>query len=132
MKTIAILLLVCAMLIPVVSAEIPITVTDVGCTYIQWNWTPGVELTDMYIDGQLMCGYETTDPGFLLTDLHVAETHTIQILGGGDAGANTTQTSSITECMSNAGFSAQVDTPFPAELIPIPIVVAILLYRRKC
>jgi hypothetical protein len=73
-------------------AVLQINATNVGTTYIEWTWSTGIELSDMYIDGNVMCGYETTNNTYLLTGLKSNELHSITILNATDSGSNTTRT----------------------------------------
>jgi hypothetical protein len=79
-------------LMQVASAAITITPVDVGCTYIQWDWGSGLTLTEMYFDGNVMCGYDTESSNITFTDLNPGELHTLQLLTAGDSGTNATYT----------------------------------------
>ena len=116
------------------SATIPVTVSSVGCTYIQWNWTPGLDLTDMYIDGNVMCGYETTDPFYLATGLSPGELHNITIYTSGDSGTNLTRTI-ITNCTVPSKpktiYVADNNIPLPQYIPVLAIIAAIFLITRR-
>jgi hypothetical protein len=94
-KTLIPLLALCALvvlLINPVSAQINITPVDIGTTYISWTWNNDLNLTDMYIDGNLMCGYETTAFNYTLSNLNPLEMHTLELFDANTSGTNTTWT----------------------------------------
>ena len=91
------------MLMQTVSATIAITPAEVGSTYIKWQWAGGLTLTEMYLDGNVMCGYDTEAPNITFTDLNPGELHTLQLLTAGDSGTNSTYTNSSTNCSAPAG-----------------------------
>lgn len=88
------------LLMQVASATITITPTDTGNSYIRWDWTSG-ELLDMYIDGNVMCGYDTLAQNYTLSDLACGSLHTISLVTAGDTGTNSTYTST-TNCTSTS------------------------------
>lgn len=87
---IGILLLI--LLIQPASAFINVNATEVGTTYIQWTWDSGLNLTDILIDGSIICGYETTNASIILTGLNPSELHSITVLTDFDYGSNATHT----------------------------------------
>jgi len=91
------------LLIPVASAVIDITPVDTGCSYIRWNWTPGLDVDNIYIDGVATCGYETTDNTTLLTGLSPGEIHRIDVFTLADSGVNITSTSPVLSCLLPSG-----------------------------
>lgn len=113
------------------SATINITTPDVGATYILWEWNANLTLTDMFIDSQQMCGYETTNNTYLLTDLNPGELHTIVLFTAGDTGTNSTTTNATGYSSGNNGGTALAppDIPLPAA-VPIAAVGALLMLRR--
>jgi hypothetical protein len=122
-KRIFLLALMMILFISSVSATIPISVTDVGCTYIQWNWTPGLDLTNLYIDGNVMCGYETTDPFYLATGLSPGELHNITIYTAGDSGTNLTRTT--TENCTSPGSGSQTYVLADDQKLPLSPMLAL-------
>lgn len=113
-----------------------ITATDIGGTYIQWNWTAG-ETTEMLVDGNLMCGYETTDPGFLYTNLEPDSLHNIVVYTATDMGALSTRTLNCTASPSSPGcaggnatgdFYSVEDTPLPPFISLFGTIIAAVLF----
>jgi hypothetical protein len=90
-KLLLLLLLLLAIVNPAM-AVLQVNATTIGTTYIEWTWSPGIDLVDMYIDGNVMCGYETTNNTYLLTGLKPNELHSITILNATDSGSNSTRT----------------------------------------
>jgi hypothetical protein len=120
------LFLLCLFIIGTASATITVNAIDVGTNFILWNWTPGLDLTDMYIDGSVMCGYETTDNLYLLTGLKANELHNITVYTAGDSGTNTTRTLNQTINISGAGDSEDIiGAEVPAS--PLTVVAAVLV-----
>lgn len=91
------------LLMQVASAAITITPVEVGCTYIKWGWAGGLTLTEMYFDGNVMCGYDTEANNITFTDLNPGELHTLQLLTAGDSGTNATYTNSSINCSAPVG-----------------------------
>jgi len=83
----SLLILICP-----VSATISVNATNIGSTYIEWTWTNGLNLTDMFIDGNVMCGYETTNSSIIISDLNPSELHSITIVTTTDYGNNSAYT----------------------------------------
>ena len=75
-----------------VSAVINVNATSVGTTYIEWTWDNGLNLTDIFIDGSVICGYETTNSSIIYSDLNPNELHSITVYTSTDAGSNSTFT----------------------------------------
>jgi hypothetical protein len=118
-----------------VHAAIPVAVTETGCTYIQWNWTPGLTLTDMFLDGNVLCGYETTDSGFLATGLSSGELHNLTIITAGNSGTNITRTTTENCTAPGGGGKAYLveQTPLNPAIPLMAVASVMLLYmiRRK-
>lgn len=133
MRTIIAAILLMALLIGAVSATIPVTVSEVGCTYIQWNWTPGITLTDMFLDGNVLCGYETTDPGFLATGLSSGELHNLTIITAGDQGTNLTYTTTVNCTAPGGGGKAYLveQTPLNPSITLMAVGSVMLLYMTR-
>jgi hypothetical protein len=85
-------LLLLLLLVAPVSAVINVTPASVGSSYIVWEWNTGLDLSDMYVDGNLMCGYETTDNNYAITGLNPNEQHNITVYTLTDTGGNITYT----------------------------------------
>jgi hypothetical protein len=98
MKRLLVLMCICTLLIQGASATITITPVDVGCTYIKWDWGSGLTITEMYFDGNVMCGYDTEAQNITFTDLNPGELHTLQLLTAGDSGTNATYTNATETC----------------------------------
>ena len=119
-KTLLVAIVVTTLIFAVpVHGEIPVNATDVGYTYILWNWTTAEETVDIFIDGDQMCGYETTEKWYLLTGLNQGEMHTIRVVTASDSGTNTTWTNLY---VSNG--SASASSPQPEDALPaLPMVI---------
>jgi len=114
------LLITCLVLIVPVSATITVNASDVGLTYIQWTWDPGLNLSDMFIDGNVMCGYETTSNTFTITGLDPCELHTIVVLTDIDTGSNSTYTLCNSICPNTTPTPTPTVTPTPGPTPNIP------------
>jgi|WetSurMetagenome_2_1015567.scaffolds.fasta_scaffold561924_1 hypothetical protein len=116
-------------------AVIDITATSVGTTYIVWTWTPGLDLTNMFIDGTEMCGYETTDNTYELSDLNPSEPHTLTIRTDSDSGTITTTTKSASGTEGGKMFTSEngviAETPIPWYIPAISISVVILAVGKR-
>jgi len=75
-----------------VSATINITADATGDTWITWSWDEGLDVTAIFVDGYLMCGYESTLPTFDITGLSSCDNHTVLILTEFDNGTDTAST----------------------------------------
>jgi hypothetical protein len=74
------------------SAVINVTAEAVGTTWVTWRWDEGVNVTDIYVDGHRMCGYESTMPSFDMIDLSSCQFHNVSIFSATDYGSNVTTT----------------------------------------
>jgi hypothetical protein len=90
---IGILLLI--LLIQPAAATINVNATEIGTTYIQWTWDGGLNVSDILIDGSVICGYETTNASIILAGLNPSELHSITVLTTTDSGSNSTHTLSL-------------------------------------
>jgi hypothetical protein len=130
MKRLFLILLLCIFIIPgVSSASINLTPAHVGVTYIEWIWDNGINVSDIFIDGFQMCGYETTNNTFLLPGLNPDELHTIVVItpdGGNDSNitytlGNGTICPEPTECPTIGPTQTPGPTPTPGPTSPPPI-----------
>jgi hypothetical protein len=121
------------LLIPSVSAIIDINSTDIGCDYIRWNWTDGLDVSDIYIDGVATCGYETTLNTTLVTGLGPGETHRIDVFTATDTGFNITSTSPILSCLipSGGGGGSNDNSSYLLVGLAIGLLLTILYLRRQ-
>ena len=87
-----IFLLLCLGLVSPASAVINVTADDVGETWVTWSWDEGINVTDIYVDGHRMCGYESTMPTFDMLDLSSCQFHNVTIFSANDTGMNVTHT----------------------------------------
>jgi len=72
------------------SADLTVFASDVGTNYIVWNWDTGTNLTEMRIDGRLMCGYDSAIPSINVNGLPANSCHTIDLISdAGQYGNNT-------------------------------------------
>lgn len=90
--------------IPPASAVINVNATSVGTTYIEWSWDNGLNLTDIFIDGSVICGYETTNSSIIYTDLNPNELHSITVYTSTDAGSNSTFTLTDFNCTNTTPY----------------------------
>lgn len=119
------------------SATINVSATGIGQTYIEWTWDSGLDLSNMLIDGQTMCGYETTNNTYLLTDLNPSELHTIIVVTDDDSGTNSTYTLGNSTAGAGAmpkvypvrGVGAPVSTVIPA--LAVVVGIALTVWRRN-
>jgi hypothetical protein len=72
------------------SAEINVTMTNHGTSFIEWGWDSWVDAQDIFIDGYKVCGYESTIPDLTVTDVHSGSCHNITVfdVGGIENGTN--------------------------------------------
>ena len=122
------LLAVCllALCIPA-GAVINVTPISIGSTYIIWEWNAGLDLQDMFVDGNVMCGYETTDNQFAITGLNPSELHTIYVNTTTDYGTNITSTLSGNVTSTGGGDSGDSLAPGVA----LGIVGGIIIMAKK-
>jgi hypothetical protein len=125
--TIIILLALCSP----VCAAINITPVSVGSSYIVWQWDSGYDLSDMYIDGNLMCGYETTDNTYAITGLKPSEIHTIKLFYGGDNETNSTYTIGGNQTTPTYTNSDESTLFIILSFLGGALVLIIILRRRK-
>ena len=94
MKTVTKLLLLisCLILIHPVSAEYNISAFMIGDTYIAWQWDTGLDITDLYINGQKMCGYESTQPMINVMGMTPCTEYNITIVYNGTSGTDISTT----------------------------------------
>ena len=67
------------MIVPT-SADLTVVASSTGTTYITWSWDTGTNLSEMRIDGRLMCGYETTNTSINVVDITPNTCHTIDLI----------------------------------------------------
>ena len=91
-RTISLILLAILILAVPVSATINVTADATGETWITWSWDEGLNVTAIFVDGYLMCGYESTAPSFDITGLSSCDNHTVLILTEFDNGTDTSAT----------------------------------------
>ena len=113
-------------------AIITVTPVDVGQTYIEWQWAPGMTATSILIDGISKCGYDMDANTYLITGLNPDELHTITVITDTDTGTNTTNTTPSASGSSSAQ-NVMVANELPLNpLIPIIATIAavFLCWRR--
>jgi hypothetical protein len=86
-----IVLLFCILVVPSMAA-MNINETATGTTWITWEIEPGQDITDIYVDGYQMCGYETTSPTFDIVGLSSCAEHTVVVFTAFDNGTDTAST----------------------------------------
>jgi len=127
-----ILLVIFLILVAPATAVINVTAEDVGNTFITWRWDDGLEVSDIYVDGNQMCGYETTLPSFDMLNQLPCTYHNTSIFTLTDNGTNLTMTSCL---IPSSPYSQVYDH---SEVIPtspvIPIIaisiIALIMYRK--
>jgi hypothetical protein len=93
------------------SATLNITMLDRGTNFITWEWTSPSDVSEMYIDGQLMCGYESTDPTISIVDLLSNSCHNLTLFTdiGNNSNVACTMSSNATrgggETVGNVGMN---------------------------
>jgi len=74
----AIIIIFCILCItPVIALNI--TPTRTGTTYITWDWDNGTNVSALYVDGHLMCGYESTLPSINVLGLAPGTCHNLSV-----------------------------------------------------
>lgn len=91
MKKFFIILTLLLLLIPLASALIDVNATEIGDTYIKWEWSAS-GIQNISIDGYTVCNFDNSSSLFILTGLSSGETHSIKINSNSDSGINTTTT----------------------------------------
>ena len=116
------------------SAVVPINVVDAQCDYILWGWFGGPEVLNAYVDGQLMCGYDTNDSYMLVSPLSSGEIHNITVyFVGGDIGTNDSYTESYgcdTGTVSYFGYGNDTSA-YIIIGVAIGLLLTIIYLRRK-
>lgn len=80
--------IVCILTTPVTA--LTIDVSDKGTNFITWFWDNPSNISEMYLDGHLMCGYETTDPSLNVVDLRAGSCHNLTLFTNVGNGTNIT------------------------------------------
>lgn len=86
------ILLIFVFIIPPAAATINVTAESVGQTWVTWTWDAGLNVTEIYVDGHKMCGFESTMPTFDMLDLRSCHLHNVSIFTDTDNGTNWTTT----------------------------------------
>jgi hypothetical protein len=73
-----------------VCADLTIVPADSGTSYIIWTWDNPSNLSAMYIDNHLMCGYESTIPSVTILDIRPGSCHNITLFADVGNGTNVT------------------------------------------
>lgn len=76
-----------ALVVPV-GADLTIVPTDKGTTYITWEWDNPSNISEMYIDGNIICGYETTFPSVTAVGFRFGSCHNISLFSDVGNGTN--------------------------------------------
>lgn len=72
------------------TSALTINVSDKGTSFITWDWDNPSNLSEMYIDGALMCGYESTTPSINILDIRAGSCHNITLFSDVGNGTNVT------------------------------------------
>lgn len=83
------------------SATLNITMMDRGTNFITWEWTSPSNVSEMYLDGMLMCGYESTDPTVNVVDLLSGSCHNLTIFA--DIGNNSNTACTLSSNATRGG-----------------------------
>jgi hypothetical protein len=70
-------------------AALNVTLVDRGTSFITWDWDNPSNVTDMYLDGALMCGYESTVPSISIVDLRSGSCHNLTLITDVGNGSDT-------------------------------------------
>ena len=126
-----VIFLLCISLILPVTAEINVSADAAGTTWITWEWNAGLNVTDIYVDGYKMCGYETTMPSFDIMGLTPCSFHNTTIFTETDNGTNETYTTcgNATIIIGDIGGDAE-STGLAFAVLGITIG-GVILYKRK-
>jgi hypothetical protein len=129
MKTIIKFLVVLFFLISPVAAEINVSADNIGTTFVTWSWDSGINITELWIDGYKLCGYDTETPYVDIVDLTSCVNHTIMVNTSTDSGTNTT----MTVCgFSGSDIKVVEEIPLPTEIIICSLCLSfIILGVRK-
>jgi hypothetical protein len=92
-KPLIILFLFCIMFLPQVSA-LTVTPSGVGTTFITWDWDAGTNTTALYVDGNLLCGYDSEIPSVNVLGFTPGSCHNLSVTI--DVPAETTENVSCT------------------------------------
>jgi len=126
-----ILLVIFLILVAPATAFINVSSWNVGETFITWEWDHGLNVTDIYVDGIKMCGYESTMPSFDIMGLQPCELHNVTIFTDNDTGTNET----YTLCGNNTYILSNVDEGTESTGIAIGVlgitIGGVILYKRK-
>jgi hypothetical protein len=74
----------------IADADLTITPTDKTTNSITWGWDSPSNVSEMYIDGHLMCGYESTEPSVNVIDLRSGSCHNLTLFSDIGNGTNVT------------------------------------------
>jgi hypothetical protein len=130
-----ILVVCCILLVSPVIAVVNVTASDIGSTFITWEWD-APDISEMYVDGNLMCDYESTTPIVTVNGFLPCMDHTIDIF---TLTANGTE-SSTTLCLSPSDSSRVyeltdvADTPLSPTTVLVAIAIACIalgIYRKR-
>ena len=126
-----VLLVSCILVITVpTSAIINVTAEDVGTTWITWSWDEGLNVTDIFVDGYKMCGYESTMPSFDMLNQAPCQFHNVSVFTDTDNGTNETYTS-----CGNDTYIMSIDEGTESTGIAVAVlgitIGGIIIYKRK-
>lgn len=91
MKKFILILIIFTLLIPLSNALLDVNATEIGDTFIKWEWTAS-GIQNISVDGFSVCNFDNSSMLFILTGLSSEETHSIKINSNSDSGINTTTT----------------------------------------
>jgi hypothetical protein len=80
------------LLVSITSATYNVTPMTTGDTSITWVWDSGLDLEAMYLNGQLLCGYETTQPFVNIIGLQTCTNYNLTIVYNGTSGTDISST----------------------------------------
>jgi len=100
-KTIIILSLIWTLLVGHVTADLNVTPSKIGTTFITWDWDDGSNVSEIRVDGLLMCGYETTLPSINVLGMTPNTCHNISVAS--DFGNGTNESCTLYEASRGGG-----------------------------
>lgn len=100
MKRLLIILAGLFLMVSPAMAVISITANQTTTSSITWQWSAGLTITSMYIDGYRVTEFNPTGGTFILTGLNPGEQHNIVVSTAGDSGSNITRTLAQTSTLN--------------------------------
>jgi hypothetical protein len=74
-----VILLFCILFFAPQVTALNVTSSGAGTTFIIWDWDAGTNTTAIYLDGNLICGYESTIPSINVIGMTPGSCHNISV-----------------------------------------------------